>query len=341
MSKVKCTIIMSNYNQAQYIGRAIDSVLAQKTNFHWQLIITDDHSTKDNSVEIIKGYAKQYPNQVIPLFNQENGRYLKNILRAKELTKTEYFTLLDADDYWTDKNYLQEAVDYLDTHQDTIIYGRNVLCVEEETGRKYPFISLQTPNREFNLKDYFENQVIITQTTGSFFRNVIFSHGIPEIMTQAINTLSERSFEGDADRFIMHLKYGKAFFCNKFSGVYTIQKMGIWSRMAEWEKHLIQAQCYIDYDRYFEYTHHQFFVTNTYKELRKALEYLKNIQEYNFIPSSTNKELLFNILAFCQSNKQDIQIDLYSKHAKLKYQILMKFYLYVKDKLKKKGFLND
>lgn len=92
----KLTIIMSNYNQEQYIEKAIESVLAQKTNFDWQLIITDDNSVKDNSVEIIKKYAEKYPEKIVALLNKENGRYLKNVLRAKAITKTPYFTLLDA-----------------------------------------------------------------------------------------------------------------------------------------------------------------------------------------------------------------------------------------------------
>ena len=60
----KVTIIMSNYNQEKFIEQAIESVLAQETDFDWQLIITDDHSTKDNSVEIIKRYAEKYPDKI-------------------------------------------------------------------------------------------------------------------------------------------------------------------------------------------------------------------------------------------------------------------------------------
>lgn len=50
----KVTIIMSNYNQEKYISQAIESVLNQKTNFPFQLIITDDFSTKDNSIIALK-----------------------------------------------------------------------------------------------------------------------------------------------------------------------------------------------------------------------------------------------------------------------------------------------
>ncbi|WP_428065797.1 glycosyltransferase family 2 protein [Candidatus Avelusimicrobium facis] len=336
MIPFKLTIIMSNYNQARYLDRAIGSVLAQKTNFPWQLIISDDHSTQDDSVDIIKKYAAQYPDKIVALLNTENGRYLKNVLRAKEQTKTPYFTLLDADDYWTDENYLQDAVDYLDAHPDHVIYGRNVLCVKED-GTSYPFISLKTPEKDYDLNDYLAGDIAITQTTGSFFRNVIFSQGIPHIMTQAIGTFSERSFEGDADRFIMHLKYGKAHYVNKFSGVYTILSGGIWSRMSDMEKHFVQAQCFIDYDRYFEHQYTPFFATRAYRELCKGLRNIRNPQE-KWSLSEQAAVLLPQLLTYCELNKKQISAPACKK---LKYKWMLAVYRYLYKKLSKKGCLDD
>ena len=46
------TIIISNYNQEMHIAETIDSVLNQKVDFPYKIIITDDHSTRDRSKEI-------------------------------------------------------------------------------------------------------------------------------------------------------------------------------------------------------------------------------------------------------------------------------------------------
>lgn len=62
---------MSNYNQAHFIRQAIDSVLSQKTTFPWQLIITDDNSTKDNSKDIILEYQKRYPDRILYIFSDK------------------------------------------------------------------------------------------------------------------------------------------------------------------------------------------------------------------------------------------------------------------------------
>ena len=341
MTDTKVTIIMSNYNQEKYIEQAIESVLAQNVNFNWQLIITDDYSTKDNSVEIIKKYVEKYPDKIKALLNQENGRYLKNILRAKTITKTEYFCLLDSDDYWTDTNYLQDAVDFLDNNPDYVIYSRNVIC-KDENGKENLFVPANIPISEFTLDNYLNHTICITQTTGSFFRNVIFKNGIPPIMEKAIGTISERSFEGDFDRYIMHLKYGKAHYDPRPSGVYRILPSGIWSKLSDFEKNVIQAQCYIDYNEYYEDKYKTFFANETYKSLIACLKIL-NLLNQDLIFSENIQKMFFNVLKFCSKNRQIIsQNKEHSvKRVRLKYRILLSLYNKVKNKLSKKGLIND
>ncbi|MCU0390973.1 MAG: glycosyltransferase [Thermoflexibacter sp.] len=50
----KFSITIANYNNAQYLSKAIESVLNQ-TYPHWELVIVDDKST-DNSIEVIQPY---------------------------------------------------------------------------------------------------------------------------------------------------------------------------------------------------------------------------------------------------------------------------------------------
>lgn len=335
----KLTIIMSNYNQEQYIEKAIESVLAQKTNFYWQLIITDDNSVKDNSVEIIKKYAEKYPEKIVALLNKENGRYLKNVLRAKAITKTPYFTLLDADDYWTDENYLQNAVDYLDANPDKVIYARNVECLDE-SGKKWLFIPENTPDGDFTMEDYLNNRIVIPQTTGGVFRNVIFAHGIPKIMSDAIGTVHERSFEGDFDRFIMHLKYGGAHFENKASGVYRVLSAGIWSRMNTFERHAIQAQTLVDYDEYFEHKYARFFIKSAWNALNTAIDFIKEKHE-NTTFSVESQNAFFNALTVCMKHTDLLQMPVQAENGpkKLKYRVMLCILRYCQKKLKKYGVI--
>lgn len=304
MSKeYKITIIMSNYNQEKYIKQAIESVISQNTDFEWQLIITDDNSTKDNSIDIIKEYERLYPENIVALYNKENGKYLKNVLRAKSITKTEYFCLLDADYYWIDNNYLQDGVDWLDCHKDFTIYQRNVIC-KSEYGKDTLFIPKNIKESDYTLEDYFNNNIVITQTVGAIFRNVIFKNGIPTIMTNAVNTISERSFEGDTDRFIMHIKYGKAHYNPTPSGVYRLLPSGIWNNLSAFEQHIINAQCYLDYNEYYEYKYNSFFMNAAYREFLHCVELLSKLElSESAFANELDKKRFFNVLMQCLANK--------------------------------------
>lgn len=340
-NNAKVTVIMSNYNQEDYIEQAIQSVLNQKVDFEYNLIITDDFSQNDNSVEIIKKYKNNYPGKITILLNKENGGYLKNILRAKTLTKTPYFCLLDADDFWTDNNYLQSAVNFLDKNPDFVIYSRNVICLYEDGSEKL-FIDGSINHSDYDISDYFEHRISISQTTGSFFRNVIFINGIPDIMQHAVGTISERSFEGDFDRYLMHLKYGKAHYEPEPSGVYRISSNGIWSKLSKLEQDIINGQALFDYNSYFEDVYLNFFVNESYIYLKKILKEFSNIQ-VPFHVSSEYQEMFFNILNFCSRYDNVIfnTSQQNNKKLKLKYRILLFIYSKIKNKLIRKKIIDD
>lgn len=337
----KVTVIMSNYNQEKYVSCAIESVLNQKVDFAFQLIITDDFSTKDRSLEIIKRYEAQYPEKIKVLYNQENGGYLKNVLRAKAITKTPYFCLLDADDCWTDMNYLQDAVDFLDSHLDYVIYSRNVVC-QSEDGSEHLFVLKNIPASDFTLDDYFKHSICMTQTTGTFFRNVIFINGVPNIMEKAVGTISERSFEGDFDRYLMHLKYGKAHYDPKPSGIYRLLTSGIWSRLTEFEKNIIQAQCYLDYNAYFEDKYDAFFSNEAYKTLSCCVTALNELNQ-DFSLSDLHREMFFNVASWLHKKRKLISafddVKPNGKKVKLKYRILLFIYDKMRKRLRKKGLV--
>ena len=56
MSAPALTVIMSCYNQAEFLRQAIESVLMQKTDFPVKLLISDDHFTKDDSRALVADY---------------------------------------------------------------------------------------------------------------------------------------------------------------------------------------------------------------------------------------------------------------------------------------------
>lgn len=281
----KITVLMPSYNRAAYIREAVSSVLNQKTNFAVKLIITDDCST-DGSVEIIKELQNTYPDKIEIILSDKNERLLANILKAQAKVQTEYFCVLDPDDYYIDENFLQKAVDYLETHQDFSIYSSNCLMLYDDKTTK-PFIKAKTKKAVFTFDDLLKNNVIITQTAGTIFRNTVYNNGIPEIIKNAIGTPSESSFRADTERYIFHLHTGKAYFQNEFAAIYRIHQEGIWTKTNQFHRNLLSAQAYFDYFLYFncEYAEYfikrsLFYVNECFEEIKKAVaknEFTKEI----------------------------------------------------------------
>lgn len=99
------SIMVNNYNYAQYLPQAIDSALAQ-TYPHTEVIVVDDGST-DNSRQVIEGYGER----VIPVL-KENGGQASAFNAGFEACRGEIIFVLDADDSFY-PNKVVTVVDYL------------------------------------------------------------------------------------------------------------------------------------------------------------------------------------------------------------------------------------
>jgi glycosyltransferase involved in cell wall biosynthesis len=127
------SIMMPAYNAAEFIGQAIESVLAQ-TYPHWELIIINDGST-DNTAEI----AGYYSDARIRLINQPNGGESTARNTALAHMQGELVAFLDADDAYL-PGHLAETVAYLNQHP-----GRDAVYTDgyhiDQAGRQLQTLS--------------------------------------------------------------------------------------------------------------------------------------------------------------------------------------------------------
>ncbi len=103
------SLIIVNYNQEHFLGKAIASVLAQ-TRRDWELLIWDDGST-DNSVAIAREYEQQDDRvRVIAATHQGVAKARKNAVAE---TRGNYIGWIDSDD-WIADTALEETAKVLD-----------------------------------------------------------------------------------------------------------------------------------------------------------------------------------------------------------------------------------
>ena len=117
----RVSIVMPTYNHANFIGKALKSVLNQ-TYKNWEAIVIDNHSTDETS-------------QIINKFNDPRIKYLK-IINEGVLAKSrnlgikaaqgEWIAFLDSDDWWT-KDKLEICINEIDEKDDLVYHDLEVV----------------------------------------------------------------------------------------------------------------------------------------------------------------------------------------------------------------------
>lgn len=111
------SIAMLAYNHEKYIGEAIESVLMQKTNYKYKIVIAEDGS-KDATRAILLDFQKKFPDRIRLILQVRNvGAQANNIDLLSNL-EGKYVAALEGDDYWIDPLKLQKQIDYLEKNPD-------------------------------------------------------------------------------------------------------------------------------------------------------------------------------------------------------------------------------
>lgn len=221
-SKIKLSICVVTYNHKDYIAQALDSFLMQKTNFKFQIIVGDDCST-DGTTDILKEYAKKYPDIIKPIFREKNIGGAKNSLEVYSNAKTPYVAICDGDDYWIDENKLQKQVDFLEAHPDYSICFHPVKVVYEgfdfeKTDEIYPA----------------QEEMIESGTTFELLLKTNFIQTTSVVYRWMFNQTNTRQYFSDispGDWFIglLHAKEGKIKMLPEIMAVYRRHPQGVWS----------------------------------------------------------------------------------------------------------------
>lgn len=123
------SVCMRSFNQRCFIEEALDSVLAQKTSFPFEIIVSDDYSS-DGTVGVLKRYRDRFPETVRLILGESNVGGPANLRRVLEASSAKYVTCLDGDDYYLDEYKLQKQVDFLESHPDYSGCFHNTLNVK-------------------------------------------------------------------------------------------------------------------------------------------------------------------------------------------------------------------
>lgn len=171
--EVAVSVICVTYNHEKYIRQALDSILMQKTDFAFEVLIGEDCST-DGTRRILQEYEAEYPNLFRMYYRDVNVGATRNEYELFLDARGRYIAALELDDIWTDAYKLQKQFDFLETHPEYIGVAHDFDIIDKEghvIENDDNQCIKQFLNQKFTFEDFMEYGFVF-QTGTHFYRNI-------------------------------------------------------------------------------------------------------------------------------------------------------------------------
>ena len=149
MVKPLISVVVVTYNQEKYIQQTLDSILAQQTDFDFEIVVGEDCST-DNTRDKVFSYQQKYPERIKVVTSDLNVGLLKNYYRTIQHASGKYIACCAGDDYWHASDKLQAQVSVMENDPEYGLVHSGATLIDE----KGKFIKRMVPSiRELNPND--------------------------------------------------------------------------------------------------------------------------------------------------------------------------------------------
>ena len=166
-------IIMPNYNKAEFISEAVDSVVKQ-TYKNWYLYIMDGGST-DSSLQKLSKFSKIKNIRIISFKRNKGPGFSRNY--GMRISNSKYISFLDSDDGWsTDK--LEKQLNFMRKYQYNFTYTDYIPFFQNK-GKKI-FKQKTNLTSKLNFSEFIKNTSINTSTM-IIERSIVKTHKFKKV----------------------------------------------------------------------------------------------------------------------------------------------------------------
>ena len=213
------TTIITTYNHASYIEKAILSAIRQKGRFIHEILISDDAST-DGTRERVRAFAQEYPYLIRDISSDVRLGISGNMQKCFQAATGEYLAVLEGDDYWSSPHKLAKQIDFLARNPDcSMVFSR----VERlRKGKKTLVPEQDALPQKMSGRDFFNAKTIslIINFSCCLFRKDLLL-ALPQKLCE--NRLSEIALAFYLERF------GLIGFIQEPLSVYRMHGQGTWA----------------------------------------------------------------------------------------------------------------
>lgn len=133
--EIAVSVAVITYNMQEYLPQLLDSILRQKTDFRYEIVVDDDCSP-DRSRELLKEYASRYPDVFVLSLRDQNVGGSINMYGVLRQCRGKYIALLEGDDWWEADDKLQYQFDFMESHPEYVAMYCNSWCELSRTETK-------------------------------------------------------------------------------------------------------------------------------------------------------------------------------------------------------------
>ena len=213
------------YNHEPFLRKCLDGFLMQETTFAFEVIVHDDAST-DGSTDIIREYAKSFPDIIKPMYEEENqfsenGAFAleKRMFQASSPT-SKYIALCEGDDYWADPHKLQRQFEALEKYPACSFCSTGFRIVKKDGNNEDVTIYDNGSDVSFyGIESWTKKWV--HQPLTLFIRKDVYDFCMEE--------LSKYYRPKDAHVIYYLFKKGRCVYIPCCMGVYNESGLGVWS----------------------------------------------------------------------------------------------------------------
>jgi glycosyltransferase involved in cell wall biosynthesis len=223
---LKVTVLVFAYNHEPFIRQALDSVLMQKADFEFEVLIREDCST-DGTREIVLDYAAAHPEKIRLLLSDVNIGSVRIVERALDAARGDYIAMLDGDDYWTSPYKLEKQARFMDAHPEYSLCFHYQELVDAE-GEPLPYDNPHTSKLSWSLEEILADCPI---GTGSAFLRRSMLPPLPDWFFLCPY--------GDFPICVLCMQNGPAGYLDDSLGAYRIHGKGFYNGLKSWEQDLL------------------------------------------------------------------------------------------------------
>ena len=218
--EILLSVNMITYNHEKYIAQALDSVLMQKVDFKYEIVVGEDCST-DGTRMILLEYKEKYPHIFNLILHEKNVGAAKNIQAVDRACRGEYIAALEGDDYWTDPHKLQTQVDEMRKYPDCHMSFHPAFEIWEDKSRKNEITGRQAKgNRVFTTREIIKGGGVFCPTASLVFKRDV------------LDNLPQWFYEAPAGDFFTQIfgsLHGGALYIDRPMSIYRRNTPGSWS----------------------------------------------------------------------------------------------------------------